>query len=195
MPHAGCPFGGAAAWQRFGVLGAGLSFRSVPIHSGMSFPATCARERGVTAQGARGDRWVSLGAALRWWHTAALLHPAPPASSCSAPHPAVPRHLALGTPPVTPAPSHGSLLLFSAFFSVLSSPVPSFISPPQPPREVLRKPRPSCGSSRRPRVTKPPTPAPSSHRGAGGKPEKRPKKPQWNLQRPSAGAQVLRRAA
>lgn len=179
------------------MLGAGLTSLPAPGVSPStrgchSLPRALGRAK-VTAQGARGDRWVSLGVALSCWHTgraAALPPPSPAGSSCSAPHPAVPLlppHPPLGYTPVTPPPCHTALCPYSQPFSVVISPVPTFISPPQPPREVLRKPRPSCGSSQRPRVTKPPTHAPSSHRGTGGKPPKRPTNPQQKLECRNSG--------
>lgn len=94
----------------------------------------------------------------------ALLHPAPPGSSCAIPHPAVPlmpAHLAQGTPPCHTTPS---LPLFSALF-----PFPSHSSQPRFP---LRSPRgkflPNPGPAATfPRGTKLPTPASSPHRGEG----------------------------
>lgn len=112
----GLSFGGAASSRRFGMLGQGSPSCRLPergIHSGMSFPATCAREKGCDSAG---GPWWRSGVPRSGPSLLALLHPAPPGSSCAAPP------SSCATPGWGRAPCHStaSLPLFSALFSLPS---------------------------------------------------------------------------
>lgn len=145
------------------MLGAGLTSLPAPGVSPStrgchSLPRALGRAK-VTAQGARGDRWVSLGVALSCWHTgraAALPPPSPAGSSCSAPAAAP----ASGVHPGHTTPlSHRSLPLFSAFFRChLTRPNLYFPSPapagssPQTPAQLRLFPAPAGDKTTDPRT-------------------------------------------
>lgn len=173
MPPAGCPLGEQPRHRGSGCSGRArlpAGSRSVTSTRGCgSLPRVLGRG-GVTARGARGDTQASLGVVLSCWPCCIPLLLGPAASLPIQLFPSCHRSWLRAQTRVTPPPLCPCSRLYFRSLSL----VPTSVSPPQPPREVLLKLRPSRDSSAGDKSTGPRTfPSPRRRR----KTQKNPPKP------------------